>query len=94
MEDDTPPPVDPKTLPPRKLSSKIGHANYRPDAGRVGLKIDGIERNDIRFYDMDSNVYETTAGDLKVGEIEPYWRYAESRQMRRARERWEGKNRG
>ncbi len=83
--------LDTAPQPPRKLSSKPGHPNYRPDALRVGVRVDGIERNDLRFYDADASVYETTNGKLHEGVIETYWRYAESRQMRRARERWEAK---
>ncbi|RDV06394.1 hypothetical protein DXH95_02925 [Sphingorhabdus pulchriflava] len=94
MTDDNPP-------PPRRLSNKIGHRDFHPSYGRVGLRFDGQERTDVRYYNMDAGtpskhsnggMIETTSGEMLFGNVEPYWRYAESRQQRHARERWEAKH--
>lgn len=83
--------------PPRRLSNEIGHPDYRPDFMRVGLKINGEERHDVNRYDCDTLRYDSIrVRDMLATSIEPYWRYPETRQLRRARERWErqhGKNR-
>ncbi|MAS67360.1 MAG: hypothetical protein CMK82_11270 [Pseudomonadales bacterium] len=82
--------IDP-TLP-RRLSLEPNSPDFHPSYVRVGLRIDGKERNDIQFYDADKLEYMTTARTSHLAtSIEPYWRFAESRQQRRARERWEGK---
>lgn len=81
--------------PPRRLSSTLGHVSYRPDALRVGVKIDGKEATTCTWYDMDLKAYRVQGDHEKhtrlAMTIEPYWRYPETRQLRRARERWEGK---
>lgn len=85
-------PADPAGAPPRALSNNLTHRHFHPSYMRVGLRIDGVERKDIRWYDADAGQAITTGGVMIVStDIEPFWRYAESRQMRRARERWEGK---
>lgn len=85
-------PADPAGAPPRALSNNVTHRDFHPSYLRVGVRIDGVERNDIRWYDVAAGLASTTGGVmLKSEAIEPYWRYPESRQMRRARERWEGK---
>lgn len=82
--------------PPRRLSNDPLHKDFHPSLGRVGLRIDGKERNDIRWYDADRLQFRTR--DMKMEDapahalsIEPYWRFEESRQLRRRRERWEAK---
>lgn len=86
----SPPPAAPEL--PRRLSIDIRSPDYHPSFVRVGVRIDGIERNDIQWYDLDRKEYMTTNKSSHLAEtIEPYWRFAESRQQRRARERWEGK---
>lgn len=83
-------------IPPRRLSNEIGHPDYRPDFMRVGLLINGEERHDVNWYDVDRLRYDCIrVRDMPATSIEPYWRYPETRQLRRARERWErqhGKN--
>ncbi len=80
--------------PPRRLSIDINSPDYHPSYVRVGVRVDGKERNDLQWYDVDKLEYMTTAKTSHLAEsIEPYWRYVESRQQRRARERWEGKHR-
>lgn len=77
---------------PRRLSIDPNSPDFHPSYQRVGVKIDGVERNDLQWYDMDRKEYMTTNKTSHLAEtIEPYWRYIETRQMRRARERWEGK---
>lgn len=89
VEQKTPPP-DPAG-PPRRLTNVVTHPDYHPSYMRVGVKVDGEDRNDIHWYDQDAGVYATNARlqPVKSGFIETYWRYPETRQQRRARERWE-----
>ena len=85
-------PIEEPTIP-RRLSIDPNSPDFHPSYQRVGVRIDGVERNDLQWYDMDRKEYMTTAKTSHLAEtIEPYWRYIETRQMRRARERWEGKH--
>lgn len=82
--------VDPE--PPRRLSIELHSPDYHPSYLRVGVRVDGEERNDLAFYDVDQLSYMTTKKTSHLAKsIEPYWRFSESRQQRRARERWEAK---
>lgn len=79
---------------PSRLTNKPNHEDFHPSFARVGVRIDGVERNDIMWYDARANLYRTSDMGITetpkiAGEIEPYWRYPENRQQRRARERWE-----
>ena len=80
--------------PPRVLSSDPNSDDYHPSCLRVGLRIDGEERRDVMMYDCGTRIYMTTDKEAHMAQrsIEPYWRHVESRQQRRARERWEGKH--
>lgn len=81
--------------PPRRLSIDPNHMFFHPCFSRVGVRIDGEERNNICMYDMSTDSYMTTdKRSFLATSIEPYWRQEESRQMRRARERWEQSNPG
>lgn len=78
--------------PPERLSIEMKSKDYHPSYTRVGVRIDGVERKDIAFYDVKKLEYMTANETSHLAtSIEPYWRYPESRQQRRARERWEGK---
>lgn len=82
---------------PLDLSSDIRSVFYHPSCLRVGVKIDGEIRNDITEYHARSGEYRTQgqgrAGPPKKAKtVEAYWRHEESRQQRRARERWEAKH--
>lgn len=77
--------------PPRQLSLLTSHKFYRPDYARVGIEFNGEHRADIQTYDADEGWIETIHRRVIEGEVKPFWRYAETRQMRRARERWEAK---
>ena len=83
--------VTPVEVPlPQRLSLDPSSPDFHPSYVRVGLRIDGEERNDIQFYDSKKLEYMTTAKTSHLAtSIEPYWRFVESRQQRRARERWE-----
>lgn len=80
------------TPPPRRLSIDPNSPDFHPCYVRVGVRVDGVERNDLQWYDQDRLEYMTTAKTSHLAEsIEPHWRYFPSRQQRRAEERWEGK---
>lgn len=73
--------------PPNSLSGKKLHRH--PSVGRIGIRLDGAERTDVVFYDMERGVIETNAGETLFGKVEAFWRWPESRQERRRRERWD-----
>lgn len=80
--------------PPRRLSSDANHPDFHPCYSRVGIMFNGAERNDVIRYDLDHGLIwlNRESGNKQMwGEIEPYWRFTESRQMRRAREQWDSK---
>lgn len=81
---------------PRRLSSDINHPEYHPSYSRVGVLINGEPRGNVVFYDMDLRVYRVRGFpkvDHQALDIQPFWRReSESRQERRARERWELKH--
>ena len=78
---------------PRRLSIDPNSPDFHPSYTRVGVRVDGVERNNLQWYDVDRLEYMTTDKTSHLAEsIEPYWRFEESRQQRRARERWEGKH--
>lgn len=77
--------------PPRILSNEPTSPYYRPDLLRVGVRIDGVERTNIAFYDANEGTYKTTGHVWGKGTIEPFWRYPTTRQQRRALERWRKK---
>jgi hypothetical protein len=80
-------------VPPRKLSIDPNDKHFHPCYQRVGVRIDGKERNDIHFYNLDDKSYMTVDKTSHLATtIEPYWRFIETRQQRRARLRWEEKH--
>lgn len=81
---------EPEAPPPRRLSIKTTDPDFHPSYVRVGVRVDGVERNDIAYYNLDDLSYKTERNTSHLAtSIEPYWRFSESRQQRRARERWE-----
>lgn len=77
------------TPPPRILSNESKSPHFHPCYTRVGVRIDGVDRNDISYYNMDDRSYKTAKNTSHLATaIEPYWRYSASRQQRRAEERW------
>lgn len=90
--DPDPSPTGP--MPPRRCCSDSRHEDFHPSYMRVGVLVDGVERSDVIWYDADRARYRTLGTGMKAvplnaGEVVPFWRWAESRQQRRARERWE-----
>ncbi len=81
---------------PRRLSSNPNNPAYHPCFYRVGVRVDGKERGDIVFYDMDLGIVryrDMPNTSVRVIGLEPYFRITvESRQERRARETWEAKH--
>jgi hypothetical protein len=80
--------------PPRQLCSTGSHPDFNPCCARVGLLIDGRVRADVIRYDVDQLRFWTLGTGLKgeplhAAEIVPFWKEHETRQQRRARERWE-----
>lgn len=77
-------------LPPRILSSDIREKGYHPSCLRVGVKVNGEVKNNVTAYDQDKGEVTYQGSHVVAGvTIETYWRYPESRQQRRARQRWE-----
>jgi len=75
--------------PPRQLSNEPTDPFFRPDYMRVGVKIDGVERKDVAWYNADHLVYKTVGGgSYGADSIEPFWRYPSTRQERRLVERY------
>lgn len=59
---------------------------------RVGLLVDGKECKTALEYDADKGIVKITSGIYLRGvTIEPFWRYAETRQHRRMMARWRAK---
>jgi len=78
--------------PPRVLSIEMTSPHFHPCYVRVGVRIDGHERNDIAYYNMDDMSYKTERDTSHLAvSIEPYWRYPASRQQRRAEERFKAR---
>ncbi len=82
--------------PPDRLSNDPNHPHFHPSYVRVGIRIDGVERRDVRWYDAPGKMYRVSGSFDKdppreAETLEAYWRFPESRQQRRARERWEHK---
>jgi hypothetical protein len=80
--------------PPSKLSLDPNSEDFHPCYVRVGVRVDGEERNDIAYYNTSNLSYKTNRDTSHLATtIEPYWRYPPSRQVRRAEEAWERKHR-
>ena len=77
---------------PRKLSIWLSHPDYHPSYVRIGVRFNGEDRVDVQWYDLDKRqIRLNKTNELLEGDIELYWRYPETRQVRRAREAWEKK---
>jgi hypothetical protein len=84
---------DDPNAPPRKLSIDPNSPYFHPCYVRVGVRVDGEERNNIEYYDLDQSSYMTTDKSSHLAkEIEPYWRWEANRQQRRMEERWAAKH--
>jgi hypothetical protein len=73
--------------PPARLSIDPNSPDFHPCYQRVGVRVNGEERNNIQWYDVSRNEYMTTDKTSHLATtIEPYWRFQPSRQVRRAEE--------
>ncbi|MCT2398510.1 DUF3297 family protein [Novosphingobium mangrovi (ex Huang et al. 2023)] len=75
--------------PPERLSNDPTHPDYHPCLVRVGIRFDGSVRSDVCRYDIKRGLIVIRSGKMHFGEVEPFWRWDESRQERRARERFD-----
>ena len=77
--------------PPLRVSINSSHRDFHPSFSRIGIRFDGTERNDVARYDAKSGEIwlVNKGGTPLVGRVEPFWRWAETRQQRRARIRWD-----
>lgn len=81
--------MDELTPPPTRLSIDPNQPDFHPCYCRVGVRVNGEERNDIEYYDQDRKSFMTTDHRSFLAEsLEPYWRYQPSRQQRRYEEAW------
>lgn len=78
---------------PQRLASDVNSRHYRPDCLRIGVIVNGEERRDCKFYDVAMGIahFVNGAADVAGAFMQPFWRHPETRQQRRARERWEAK---
>lgn len=76
---------------PRRMHVSRGHPAFCPHANQFGVRVDGEELTDVHFYDLDTKQYQRRAGRVtRAQTLEVFDRgHPESRQVRRARERWE-----
>lgn len=83
-------------VPPARVSSDPNHRDFHPSCKRIAVLVDGVARNDVHWYDAPAGVFRIVGdgrnGQLHSGQVVVYWRWAESRQERRARERWDSKH--
>jgi hypothetical protein len=79
--------------PPLVLSLEPKSPDFHPCYVRVGVRIDGVERSDIAYYNCEDLSYKTEHNTSHLATtIEPYWRFIASRQQRRAESRFRTKN--
>ena len=72
---------------PRQLSVNARTAEFHNGISRsIGVRLDGIERNDVREYDLDRGLVTVRgrSDPLRPANIEIYWKQKPSRQVRRA----------
>lgn len=82
--------------PPARVSSDPNHPDFHPSARRIAVMVDGRPMGNVHWYDAPAGVFRITDdgrdGQLHSGQVTVYWRWEESRQERRARERWDSKH--
>ncbi len=82
--------------PPARVSSDPNHRDFHPSCKRIAVLVDGVPRDDVHWYDAPGGVFRIVGdgrkGQLHSGQVVVYWRWPESRQERRARERWDSKH--
>lgn len=79
-------------VPPVRVSSNPDHADFHPSYARIGVALDGVRRPDVSWYDVAAGLVRAgRAGRQEKGQVVVWWLRPETRQQRRARERWERK---
>jgi hypothetical protein len=80
-------------VPPRRLCADRSSRHWHPSCGSVGVRINGVEVTDCWEYNLDAvEAQRGQHGTMgPVEQLEVFVRSPESRQQRRARERWEAK---
>lgn len=91
-------PVDPPAyphVPPPRVSSDPNHPDYHPSCRRIGVMVDGVRKTDCCWYDAPGGFWrsiDAPKGHPRPGQVVVFWLWTESRQERRARERWDAKH--
>ena len=57
-------------LPSKLKVSKLNRALCL----RIGIRFNGVERNDVHEYDVELGTIRTKSGEVFHGKVEPYWR--------------------
>lgn len=82
--------------PPARVSSDPNHRDYHPSCSRIGVLVDGERRKDCCWYDAPGGFWRSIDdgrhGTPRPGAVTVFWLWQESRQERRARERWDSKH--
>lgn len=86
-------------VPPARVSSDPGHPDFHPSCHRIGVLVDGKLDRRVTFYDARLNRYRLLndgrrGPEREATRVDVFWLRPESRQERRARERWDAKHRG
>lgn len=83
-------------VPPARVSSNPNHPDFHPSFKRIGVLVDGQPRTDVFWYDAPGGRFRVigdgAGGPVREGQVAVFWRWQESRQERRARERWDAKH--
>jgi hypothetical protein len=56
---------------PKAYSLAVGN---RALTKRIGIRFNGVERNDVVSYDSVLGRIRTLSGEELTGKVEPYWR--------------------
>jgi hypothetical protein len=80
-------------VPPRRLCADRTSRHWHPSCGSVGVRVDDVEVFNCWEYNQDTSEVQLGQHGTRrtVDKLEVYVRRQESRQERRARERWEAK---
>jgi hypothetical protein len=87
-------------VPPARVSSDPNHPDFHPHSYRIGVLVDGVREPKATFYDAQLNLYRllgdgrSDRSNRQALRVDVFWLRPETRQERRARERWDAKHRG
>lgn len=83
-------------VPPPRVSSDPNHRDFHPSARRIGVIVNGERRKDCCWYDAPAGMWRSIDGGRhgkpRPGQVVVFWLWQETRQERRARERWDAKH--